>query len=386
MRWKFHRGHRAQPSPEPRVGLGARFFAGPEGLRAVRPAWEALSPHARWFFQRPAWILGLPAAFEAEAARLRWCLVSEGERPVAVLPFGLGVKSLGAFSLPVLESAYPRHLPFADGLLAPGADAAAVFDAVLRAARTPIAGASSFDLRGLREGSPLLALLRASREGWLSVEVESGPEAGITAIDTDRPYEAWLAQVPKRLRSNLQKAAQKLASMGKLELGCERSREGIERMFDEYVALEAQGWKGQDAAAFAHDAPRREWTRAALLGGEGSVRWLRLDGRLLACQLGFTVQDTHFSLKLSYDEALKEASPGNLLRQRMVQECCEDPAISSIDFCGVTTWADRWATREVPTFRATFFDLRAARGIAAAFLWRVREAVRASAAEGSEAR
>jgi len=139
---------------------------------------------------------------------------------------------------------------------------------------------------------------------------------------------------------------------------------------EEFLALEAAGWKGRAATAFArrpgHDAFFRSVCTAAR--GQGSLQLLRLggDGPAAAMKCNLRAGPGVFCFKIAYDEELARCSPGVLLELDNIDwfhrgdaewmDSCADPNNEMIN----RLWPDRL---ELTTL---LVPLAGARGTAAA--------------------
>ncbi len=147
----------------------------------------------------------------------------------------------------------------------------------------------------------------------------------------------------------------------------------VPEAYEQWVALEASGWKGQDGGALAH---RPEWR--AVLGQylrtteSAQVRSLLVDGRVVASQICVTCDRSLVLLKVAYDEELGRLSPGNVLMADLVEACCESPDIDRIDCTVWLDWHQRWGMVREPTYRILAFNRGSVRGRAAQAAWTVR--------------
>lgn len=122
-----------------------------------------------------------------------------------------------------------------------------------------------------------------------------------------------------------------------LRMRIDAETEEIACGLDQFLELEACGWKGRDGGALArrrgHAAFLREMGMA--LAREQNCRLFRLTSgeRTLACHilLGDTRQG--YFWKTAYDEAFEKFSPGVLLTLDMTAELHRDSWRSSIDSC-----------------------------------------------------
>jgi CelD/BcsL family acetyltransferase involved in cellulose biosynthesis len=112
--------------------------------------------------------------------------------------------------------------------------------------------------------------------------------------------------------------------------------------------MESRGWKGRGGTACRQDSHTAEFytrlaTAASRLGKLSFFR-LRLDGRTIAFHYGVTYGGVYYLLKLGYDEAFGEFSPGLVLMDSVVQDALSH-GLHRLDFLGSDDeWKLRWSS------------------------------------------
>lgn len=123
--------------------------------------------------------------------------------------------------------------------------------------------------------------------------------------------------------------------------------EDAERGIEEFLALEASGWKGSAGSAIASD-PRtaafwRGVARAGAREGWLALRALDVEGRPVAMHLGLMHRGVYSMPKVAYDEQFAGCSPGQLLFGEVVAEC-EARRLTEADLIGADArWKREWA-------------------------------------------
>lgn len=176
--------------------------------------------------------------------------------------------------------------------------------------------------------------------------VAVGRQLPIISIEkTERPFlesrldgETYLEQaISHHHRRELSRLRRRLAEQGRLEYRIARSPDEIRPAFEHFLALEASGWKGRRGTAMAVDRFRAAFAREAVnnLAERDCVRihTLRLEGRVIAILIVFTVSGEAWTWKTAYDETLRAFSPGMLLMLDVVRNHLEDPNIIRTDSC-----------------------------------------------------
>jgi CelD/BcsL family acetyltransferase involved in cellulose biosynthesis len=87
---------------------------------------------------------------------------------------------------------------------------------------------------------------------------------------------------------------------------------------DDFLKLEASGWKGRSGSALAIDEATNAFFCAALTGAraQSHLEMLRLslDGRPIAMLVNFVTPPGSFSFKIAFDEDYARFSPGVLIQ------------------------------------------------------------------------
>lgn len=106
---------------------------------------------------------------------------------------------------------------------------------------------------------------------------------------------------------------------------------------EEFLALEARGWKGSRGSALECSEPgRRFFTAAAAAAarrGRLMMLALRVGSRTVAMKCNFLAQDGAFAFKIAYDEDYARFSPGTLLELENVRELHRRPELRWMDSC-----------------------------------------------------
>jgi CelD/BcsL family acetyltransferase involved in cellulose biosynthesis len=120
--------------------------------------------------------------------------------------------------------------------------------------------------------------------------------------------------LPARRRKEYGRQLRRLANGGRAEQESVADPEAVIAAFDEFLALEAAGWKGAGGTAMAARAETREFAREAVarLAGEGAVRIqaLRFEGRMIAGLVSILSGGAAVAWKIAYDESFARFSPG----------------------------------------------------------------------------
>jgi hypothetical protein len=130
-----------------------------------------------------------------------------------------------------------------------------------------------------------------------------------------------------------------LEKLGTLTYNVARQPEEVRLRMEEFLALEAKGWKGKKRSALINDRYRAAFAREAItnLAEIDAVRihTVDLDGRAIASIIVFIMAGEAYTWKTAYDESLGRHSPGKLLIMKLTDWHLDDANILRTDSCAV---------------------------------------------------
>jgi hypothetical protein len=260
-------------------------------------------------------------------SRIRFLMPFSVEKP----GFSIGASIMRAWANPF----GPLGTPLVDA-----EEAAETLDNVLEAFAAPgLRLPAVLVLPDLRLNGPFAALMRT---------VAIGRNLPITVTDTyRRPMldslldgQAYLqgAISPAHFRE-LRRQWRKLDQLGTLTYSVARQPADIRLRMEEFLLLEASGWKGRGRTAMINDRYRAAFAREAVtnLAETDGVRihTLDLDGRAIAAMVVFIMGGEAYTWKTAYDEDFARYSPGKLLVAELTEWHLEDANIARSDSCAV---------------------------------------------------
>lgn len=320
------------------AALSAELVPAETGDRIAK-AWadlaeRALEPNA---FYAPAFgRAGLAHLPERHGARLLLAWRGEGDtrRLVGLLPVvrprgralnpwpvGRAAAFYGTLSTPLVDPDRPAET------------LAAMLDAAARA------GLSCLLLPFLHEEGPVRAALaeveRAS--GRPAVRLDGHRRAMLRSPLGGRGYARSVLDTKRRKEVDRQR--RRLAEEGEVGFALARDAAAIGPALEEFLALEAAGWKGTSGTALAL-APGgagfiRDVAAVGAQAGRFAVASLRLDGRAIAAGLVALSGRRAFYCKTAYDESVARFSPGVLLTLDLTARLLDDPGIDDADSIAV---------------------------------------------------
>jgi hypothetical protein len=262
-----------------------------------------------------------------QRSRLRFLMPFSIEKP----GFSIGATIIRAWSNPF----GPLGTPLLDA-----EDAAETISNLYEALAAPSAGLPPvLVLPDIRLNGKFAQLARA---------VAIGENLPLTVTDTfSRPMLESLLDGPTYLREavssqhlrELKRQWNNLAKQGALVYNVARQPDEIRLRMEEFLVLEASGWKGRERSAMIMDRFRAAFAREAVnnLAEADSVRihTLDLDGKAIATVIVLLMAGEAFAWKTAYDERFAKYSPGKLLVAELTEWHLDDANIIRSDSCAV---------------------------------------------------
>lgn len=102
---------------------------------------------------------------------------------------------------------------------------------------------------------------------------------------------------------------------------------------EEFLALEASGWKGRDGIALAGRPETAAYFRALAARPGLQIIGIRCGDRLVAATVNLVSRDAVFFYRIAYDEEFHTASPGRILMADTMNAFADDPSLTYADSC-----------------------------------------------------
>jgi CelD/BcsL family acetyltransferase involved in cellulose biosynthesis len=155
------------------------------------------------------------------------------------------------------------------------------------------------------------------------------------------------AALSGKRRKELRRQANRLSERGRLECLQLSPQGDVQAWIQDFLSLEASGWKGKDGGALAVNEATREFFLAVVTEAFRQDRLmmsaLTLDGRPIAQKCNFLAAPGSFAYKIAYDETYAGYSPGVHLEIENIRCWGQRPEIVWMDSCAV--WNHFMATR-----------------------------------------
>lgn len=352
-----------EPAPQtlPQDAPGARAVrtlrvaaeGGLAGLMRIREDWQRL----RESLSRPcyvhdwAWWHAWLSCLDDDPGSFCFYVFHEESRVAAIIPSQSRVRRRLGLTCHEIGLPVHPHMPIADVLCR---DDVAIDDVLrpwfrhLRETRWDCARFPQ-----VLSQSPL-ARMQASAK----TVVRAAPPSNY--LPCDGPYDQVQKRFSQNFRSQLRKANNRWKSVPGAEVFCATEPDAVRSAFDDFLRVEASGWKGRMGTAIAQDPNLVRFYRAlmeALLPSRRvRITGLVTDGRVVAVKFCLLDAGTLYSLKTAYDEAWERYSPGNLLLERVLQHGCESAEYRNVSLVTDAAWHRGWRPEQLAVHDYTIFN------------------------------
>ena len=189
----------------------------------------------------------------------------------------------------------------------------------------------------LNETGPVAQALRSAlaRSGGAFVPFDRHQRA---LLRPEAEREGYVERaVGRKRRKELRRQRHRLADIGALSFTMATATADVASALQDFLALEAGGWKGRAGTAIAQHPDIRRFVESAIaaLATSGQVRIAGLccQSRPIACALTLTSGDGAWGWKIAYDEHYAAGSPGVQIYLDLTETLLADPAIGFVDSC-----------------------------------------------------
>ena len=191
----------------------------------------------------------------------------------------------------------------------------------------------------LRLDGPVAAALmaEAARRGLPAQVIEARKRACLDAVGDPSAFLG--SALSARRRRELARVRRRLDQSGSVTFETARRQGDVREALEDFLVLEASGWKGRARSALLTDRYRSAFAREAVdgLAARDRVRiyTLKLDGHAVASVVVLVAEGQAVLWKMAYDEEHASASPGFQLMAATSQALIADPTVRFVDSCAV---------------------------------------------------
>jgi CelD/BcsL family acetyltransferase involved in cellulose biosynthesis len=359
--------------------LQFEIFRGKTGLKSIRDDWNRLTQKSDKlrFFQCYEWhesYLGTLAEARSSAC---YVMVRRRGSPVGVIPLMQSVRKIAGLRFRSLELIHHSHIPLSDGVFARSDSDGTILRGLI--ARLQRQSEITWDLLifpELLEDSCLQRALTASPIPRLI----STPRTRCNYIPCIS-FDELSSKFSKNFRGNLRKARNKLMNLSGVEFVSVRRQPQLGQALDEFLEVEASGWKGATGrqTAIKLDARLINFYRSLCETFSPidacEINLLKANGNCIAGQFCLVVGDTSYILKIGYDESYAHIAPGNMLLEYSLRRYWREGVVKYLNLVTGAPWHDNWNPLSYAVSNAYVFNATPA-GLAAFTLMRCENYLR----------
>ena len=335
------------------------MFRGADGLQDLQQSWHDLvaDQKAGGFYHLFEWYEANLAAYQDEQDFLTIGVYS-GDHLLALLPLRATKRRLFGLRIRVLE--FPNtEVVLHDAILAPGSNPSEIVQAI----RSELSLRSDVGWDFMRLNEMPGAAQFAKRNPGSPIPLSVIHHTGYSNVFELEQYRDLSNLLSKNFRAKLRKHKNKLRQYEDFSYDTVDTLPDLEVAFDEFLELEASGWKsrvGQGRGAIKLSNKKTDFYRRVLnsfsqLDG-CHIHFIRVDGRPIAGAFTIIVNDTCFLFKIAYDEEFAKLSPGNLLTEYIINYYLEDSNIRFINLISNSKWRDSWHPSKIEVVTCYVFN------------------------------
>lgn len=184
------------------------------------------------------------------------------------------------------------------------------------------------------------SVYKAALEAAAATGRLAAPSAAYERALLQAPFttEAYLERsLRRKKRKELRRLKARLSDEGEFRFEALADGAALDGWTEDFLGLEAGGWKGRARTALASASAGRAFFEQAAAGARdaGILQFFRLtlSGKPIAMIVNFVERGEAYSFKIAYDEAYARYSPGVMIEIEMMRALEKEPGFAFIDSC-----------------------------------------------------
>jgi Acetyltransferase (GNAT) domain len=361
--------------------LSIQTFHGISGLNEIADDWNTItdSMQEKECFQLIDWYRCYLDSLANEPGNAIFFIVYKNEKPLAIFPFVRFTQNFGFIKNHILGLPKHHHVPFGDFVIAEDADLPSCIAILLDELRQqPDLKWDTIFLPRVIEHSSTARIWNSTAPS--EMKMISHPSEPCDYLPL-KPYDELFQELSSKMRSNLRRARKRAQELENFQYHNVTTFPDLEKAFDEFLDLEASGWKGEQERGTAIKLDQQLVSFYRLLlerfspHGRCAIHILRDGDRPICASFGLITNETFYGLKMAYDEEFKGMSPGSLLQEQIIKKYTEEGTVKSLNLISHVSWQRPWQPLQYKTFELTFFK-RTIRGKILFVLHKMRNCLR----------
>ena len=318
------------------------------GYRQIAPDWQQLAASLGdecAFYHKPEWMLAFLESGACDPETV-WFVTARREGGlVAVAPLQYQDYRIGPFAPRLLGSIEDDQLQLTDFVFRKTPENADFMQEL--AAWLKAGSGLRWDGLRLRKVHDDAAIRYAASHA-LPRNAQVLQHDASSYFDTHADFELATRAMSYHFRRNVRRQLRRAEEVWTIRAETASSGEALQRAFDQFLKIEASGWKGGEGLGSAI------YCQPALLGfyqslvrhfgarGECVINLLWFGEEAVAGEFALKIGRTLHILKCGYSEEHAKYAPGNVLLQMMIQQACEDTQIDTLSLVNDPLWSHRF--------------------------------------------
>jgi hypothetical protein len=152
-----------------------------------------------------------------------------------------------------------------------------------------------------------------------------------------QPAQYFEQAVPARKRKELQRQRRRIEEFAPVTFTTATEQAQIASALEDFLVLEASGWKGLAETAAANDPAVRRFVESAVTAlaaqGQARIDRMMLGGSAIAAAITLSAGGTAWFWKIAYSEGVARFSPGVQLVCELTPDLAAQPGLGHVDSC-----------------------------------------------------
>ena len=125
--------------------------------------------------------------------------------------------------------------------------------------------------------------------------------------------------IGKKRAKDIERNLRRLGQEGEVRFERVKEPEAVARRVEDFLRIEAAGWKGERGTAFLSRPEDAQFARRAYKAGLAVVDSLLLNGEPIAVSINIVSGETLFTPKCAFDERYRKFGPGMMLEYKVIE-------------------------------------------------------------------
>lgn len=172
-------------------------------------------------------------------------------------------------------------------------------------------------------------------------------------------YDKIYKNISRNFKSNLNQTRNRLARLNNVTYQTVRDSKDMPWAFQEFIDLEASGWKLDSGTPIKKYKEVAEFYRNLILNfsekGDAEIKFIRVNKEIIAAALCLVANDTFYVVKVAYNEDYSYERPGIALFNELIRECSNNPSIRNVNVLSHSAWVGKWNPSVLDLFDVFIF-------------------------------